>query len=290
MTPFPWGTPATLSGWHLRLRPEHPPAKGQSTGEEAFSLPSGAARHPLPNLASIPPCKLPWIHCDKISLRGSWKSQRSSNQNDQLFILKAWLVQLRSRQRRAVTYLLSSRPWPVTSPRTHSLTSPLLCLPECSTTLMKSDHPFLRLHPAPTPPQKPPAHLLPGTCLPSEICTYNPFTRFYCGLSQAALTIFWNNQTASSLRSLAMGRAFMSTPWPLTWGTTLNPSSREWACKQAVLTIKGWLPKSSFVSQAVWNSECALLFFFQNNKVLNDANSVWWRLDHRLAHRIPFCL
>lgn len=40
------------------------------------------------------------------------------------------------------------------------------------------------------------------------------------------------------------------------------------ACKQAVLDDQGLASKSSFVSQAVWNSECALLFFFQNNKVL----------------------
>lgn len=140
--------------------------------------------------------------------------------------------------------------------------------------LMKSDHPS-RPHPAPTSSQKPSlgppaARDLPSLWNFAAILWILSLRVLLWSVSSCSLPLP-NNQTASSLRSLAMGRGLHEHTLTADWGRAFLTPVR--ACKQAVLDDQGLASKSSFVSQAVWNSECALLFFFQNNEVLKWCNS-----------------
>lgn len=140
--------------------------------------------------------------------------------------------------------------------------------------LMKSDHPS-RPYPAPTSFQKPSlgppaARDLPSLWNFAAILWILSLRVLLWSVSSCSLPLP-SNQTASSLRSLAMGRGLPEYTLTTDWGRALITAVR--ACKQAVLDNQGLASKSSFVSQAVWNSECALLFFFQNNKVLKWCNN-----------------
>ena len=130
---MPWD-PATLSGWQF-------PASALNTHQprDNPAASAGPQEQPgtsLPNLASIPPCKLFWSTVIKISLRGSWKSQRP-------FLIKWSTVHFESltgsikitgrRQAGHIT-LLSSRPGQSPSPKTYLWPAHSCAFLECSTT------------------------------------------------------------------------------------------------------------------------------------------------------------